>query len=573
MRKGLATVVARGAAAVMALVGGVLPALAADTPRRPNVLFIAVDDLRPELGCYGNPVVKTPNLDRLAQRGVVFTRAYCPQAVCSPSRAAILTGRGPDATKVWDLETHFRVALPDVVTLPQYFKENGYHCAALSKIYHHGFEDGRSWSEPQWYPYGATIDTDPNDWSKRITRRVGPGVREYAQQPADNDKNAKGPAFEVSPKSDEQLPDGFTAVEACKRLHELKDKPFFLAVGFLKPHLPFVAPKAYWDMYDPATIPGPAFDHLPVGSPEFAGHNNHELHSYGNIPAGNPIPADLARTLRHGYYAAISYTDAQIGRVLDALEKEGLADNTVVVVWGDHGWQLGEHGLWMKHTNFEVAARSPLLISVPGRKSAGKQCAATVGLIDIYPTLAEVCGLPVPAGVDGTSLKASIDDPSLPSKKVAMSQYPRGGVQTGNRPLMGYSIRDDRWRLTVWRDRRDGTVVATELYDEENDPAETKNLAASEAAVVQRLSAHLPAMPAYEPPAPKPAATNAPAAKPAQDRESMFAQKDTNADGKLTREEFLAHHPDPDAAPKRFELWDVDKDGFLSRVEFVRMGK
>lgn len=464
-----------------------------------NVLFIAVDDMRPELGCYGNKVVKSPNIDRLASGGVVFGHAYCQQAVCSPSRSSLLTSRRPDATKVWDLETHFRVALPDAVTLPQYFKEHDYYCAALSKIFHHGFEDGRSWSEPHWYPSGQTIDTDPVDWTKRTVKKPEPGVQEYRKlpMPDDNDKpndgkgkgkakaknaeKARGNAYEISDKNDDELPDGFTAAHAVKRLHELKEKdtPFFLAVGFLKPHLPFVAPKKYWDLYDEKNIPKPAIDHLPEGAPKYAGHDNGELHAYANIPAGNPIPEDLADTLRHGYYACISYTDAQVGRLLDALDKEGLADNTVVVIWGDHGWQLGDHGLWHKHTNFELAARAPLIIRVPHSKSAGRTCAAPVEFIDIYPTLAQICGLPAPVGLDGSSLAPQLDDPSAPTHRVAHSQYPRGGVSATSDlgPLMGYSVRDARWRLTVWKNRRDNRIAATELYDEEQDPAESVNLA------------------------------------------------------------------------------------------------
>ncbi|MCX6875639.1 MAG: sulfatase-like hydrolase/transferase [Verrucomicrobia bacterium] len=562
-----------------AALGLALTAVAGAAPR-PNVLFIAVDDLRPELGCYGNRVVSTPNIDRLAARGIVFTRAYCQQAVCSPTRSSLLTGRRPDATRVWDLETHFRVALPEVVTLPQYFKANGYHCAALSKIYHHGFEDGRSWSEPHWYPNGSTIDTDPADWSKRLIHQVGPGVQEHARAPlpADNDqpnagkpgKAPKGPAFEVSHKSDDELPDGFTAAEAVKRLHELKTKgqPFFLAVGFLKPHLPFVAPKKYWDRYDPNKIPLPAIDHLPTGAPAFAGHDNGELHSYANVPAGNPIPADFARTLRHGYYACISYTDAQVGRLLEALQKEGLADNTVVVLWGDHGWQLGDHGLWHKHTNFELATRVPLLLSLPRQQSAGQQCEAPVEFVDVYPTLADVCGLPIPSGLDGVSLKPFVETPTRPGTKVAISQYPRGGAQTGGMPLMGYSIRDERWRLTLWRERNGSDIAATELYDERNDPAESTNLAAANPEVVIRLSAFLP-----PPIKAAPTKPNTSRAAPAGgDRAAMFERRDNNHDGKLSREEFLGNQPDPAAARLRFDPWDTDKDGFLSREEFVFKG-
>ncbi len=555
------------------------PAAAVEKSRvtKPNVLFIAVDDLRPEMGCYGNSIVKTPNFDRLAARGIVMNRAYCQQAVCSPTRSSLMTGRRPDATRVWDLETHFRTALPDVVTLPQYFKANGYHCAALNKIYHHGFEDGASWSEPHWFPSGLTVDTDPADWSKRIVQRFGAGVQEYEKtpQPTDNDKPAKagkdgkspkGPAFEVSAKSDDELPDGFTAAEAVKRLHALKakDEPFFLAVGFLKPHLPFVAPKKYWDLYDPTKIPGPTIDHLPEGAPEFAGHDNGELHAYSNVPKGNPIPEDFARTLRHGYYACISYTDAQVGRLLDALDREGLAENTVVVLWGDHGWQLGDHGLWHKHTNFEYAARAPLLISVPGQKAVGQKCDATVEFVDIYPTLADVCGLPVPSGLDGNSLKPWLENPTAPSAKVAISQYPRGGA------LMGYSIRDARWRLTLWRDRKNAEIVATELYDEQNDAPESKNVAAANPEVVARLSKSLPPFESFKPTR---APENETTPKPSSERTSLFEKKDKNQDAKLSSEEFLANQSDANAAKKRFTQWDTDKNGNLSREEFVGMGK
>ena len=556
----------------------------------PNVLFIAVDDLRPEMGCYGNKVVKTPNLDRLAARGMVFNRAYCQQAVCSPSRSSLLTGRRPDATKVWDLETHFRVALPNTITLPQHFKANGYHCAALSKIYHVGFEDGRSWNEPHWYPRGMSVDTDPVDWTKRIVTKHATTVEEYtkASSPDDNDKpgvraNGKaakrGPAFEVSPKSDDQLPDGATAAEAVKRLHDLKakGKPFFLAVGFLKPHLPFVAPKKYWDLYDPNQIPVPTIDHLPKGAPEFAGHNNSELHNYPGVPKGEPIPADFAKQLRHGYYACISYTDAQVGRLLDALDREGLASNTVIVLWGDHGWQLGDHGLWHKHTNFELATRAPLLISVPGAKTAGQKCNAPVEFVDIYPTLADVCGLAIPAGLDGASLKKFIENPAAPATKVAISQYPRSAGKAGG-SVMGYSIRDDRWRATFWRERAGSKIVATELYDEKNDPTETVSVhdKPENKAVLEALAKHLPAVgsatsdaPKQPKPAAKPPAPNAPTD---EDRGARFDRLYPGKT-KLTLAEYLAGQgADKDAAKERFTKFDANKDGFVSREEFITGG-
>lgn len=466
---------------------------------RPNVLFIAIDDLRPELGCYGNEIVKSPNIDRIAARGVVFNKAYCQQAVCSPSRTAIMTGLRPDTTKVWDLVTHFRAAQPDCITLPQHFKANGYHCAAINKIYHRGYEDGRSWSVPHWYSAGRAVDTDLADYNKQIVTKHNVSAEEFMSPLPKGNTNAKpGPAFEVSLKAEADLPDGAAAAEAVKRLATLKaqGQPFFLAVGFAKPHLPFVAPKKYWDLYDPNAIPVPTIDHLPSGSPSFAGHVNGELHNYPGVPKEDPIPAEFAKTLRHGYYACISYADAQIGKVLDALDKEGLADNTVIVLWGDHGWQLGEHGLWHKHTNFEIAARAPLLISVPkslGTQSAGKKCDAPVEFVDVYPTLAEVCGLPETTKLDGSSLKNFLDNPSAPAIDVAMSQYPRRDSDTGT-DLMGYSIRNSRWRATFWRDRNGSKIIATELYDEENDPNETVSLAnkSEHKALLESFAKYLP---------------------------------------------------------------------------------
>lgn len=551
---------------------------------RPNILFIAVDDLRPDLGCYGNTIIKTPNIDRIAARGIVFNKAYCQQAVCSPSRTAIMTGLRPDVTKVWDLETHFRVAQPDCITLPQHFKANGYHCAALSKIYHSGLEDGRSWSEPHWYPKGRAVDTDLVDWTKQIVTRHDVNTEEYNDpqeggEPRKSGKNAKkGPAYEVSPKADDQLPDGATAAEAVKRLAALKSKsqPFFLAVGFLKPHLPFVAPKKYWDIYDPNTIPVPTTDKLPTGSPEFAGHNNSELHAYPGVPKENPIPADFAKTLRHGYYACISYTDAQIGKVLDALDKEGLADNTIIVLWGDHGWQLGEHGLWHKHTNFEIAARAPLLISVPGAKTAGQKCQAPVEFVDVYPTLADVCGLPIPSGLGGRSLKAFIENPTMPDQsKVAISQYPRSAPEG---PVMGYSIRNDRYRATFWRERNGSKIIATELYDEQTDPTETISLAdkPEQAALLATLAKHLPPIGSDLNPAAKPKdnSKGKPKASAAtEDRGARFDKLDKEKLGKLSRDYYTMHQSDAAAAAERFAKWDTDKDGFLTREEYVKQGK
>jgi iduronate 2-sulfatase len=459
----------------------VTPSRAAEPAPRWNVLFIAVDDLRPEETASGTAILKTPNIDRIAARGTTFERAYCQQAVCSPSRTSLMTGRRPDATRVWDLETHFRKALPDAVTVAQHFKNNGYFTQGIGKIFHHGFDDRPSWSVPWQEP--------------KAQQYASPEALKALADPANRDTRGKprGPATECADVPDETYKDGQVARLAVQALSELKQKgqPFFFAVGMARPHLPFVAPKKYWDLYDPKAIYTPAFQMLPKGTPDFTGHSNGELRSYSDMPKSGPISEALARHLRHGYYASASYMDAQVGLVLDALEKEGLSQNTAVVLWGDHGWQLGEHGLWHKHTNFEVAVRAPLLISVPNQKAPGKKTRSLAEFLDVYPTLADVCGLPVPAGLDGVSLKPLLDDPAASVRPVAISQYPRSDQ---GQSLMGYSIRDSQWRLTLWRNRVTQQIHASELYDETNDPHETLNLADTPGheETIARLSQFLP---------------------------------------------------------------------------------
>jgi iduronate 2-sulfatase len=406
--------------------------------------------------------------------------------------------------------------------------------------------------------------------------------------PANIDKKgrARGPAVESADVPDDTFIDGKVARLAVATLAKLKQKeqPFFLAVGMAKPHLPFVAPKKYWDLYNPNDIYVPAYQKLPAGAPEFVGHNNSELKSYADIPNDGAIDDATARHLRHGYYAAISYMDAQVGLILDALEKEGLVENTIIVLWGDHGWQLGEHGLWHKHTNFELAARAPLLISMPGQKAAGRKSASLAEFIDIYPTLADACGLPKPKDVDGVSLRPILDDADAKVRPVAISQYPRSDA---GKTLMGYSIRDDRWRLVLWRDRKDNSIHATELYDEANDPHETVNVAtkAEHAEVIARLSQFLP-----PPIAPatsenteakdgkgkakgKTQESSAPKAGDNKDRGAMFDGRDINKDGKLNKEEFMLHQKDPEQAAKNFVKFDKDKTGDVNREEYITSGK
>ena len=427
---------------------------------KPNVLFIAIDDLRPELGCYGVGAIKTPNIDRLAKGGMVFKRAYCQQAVCLPSRSSLITGARPDTTKAWDLSTHFRKAMPDVVTLPQLFKNHGYFTQGMGKICHHGYDDEPSWSVPTTYPKA------PHGAGKRVQNPNGPKV---ALSP-----KGRGPVVEKVDGPDNSLHDGELGDMAVAAIQAMKEKkePFFLAVGFIKPHLPFNAPRKYWDLYDPAKIPLAANPFPQKDAPKYAVPPGGELRSYSGVPKGWPIKDDFARTLKHGYYAAISYVDAQVGRMLDELDRQGLRENTIIILWGDHGWKLGEHQAWAKHSNVEDDTRAPLILSVPGMAKAGGATNALVEFVDIYPTLAHLAGLPLPAHLEGTSFKPLLDQPDRPWKSAAFSQFPRG------KALMGYTMRTDRYRYTKWVNRKDPAKVdAVELYDHQTDPQENTNLA------------------------------------------------------------------------------------------------
>ena len=452
---------------------------------KPNILFIAVDDLRPELGCYGKRYIHSPNIDRIAARGMVFERAYCQQAVCSPTRSSLLTGTRPDTTKVWDLETHFRTALPNVVTLPQHFKNNGYFVQGMGKIYHGGFDDPASWSTPWTTPRGG-IKT------YALPESVpAPGM---AAAPQDGKKRktlprSRGPAFEGADVADNTFHDGALAEMAVEalRANQKRDQPFWLGVGFIRPHLPFVAPKKYWDLYDAAKIELAPNPFRPENAPEYAVLPGGELRSYRDIPDG-PLPDALARKLKHAYYASISYMDAQAGRLLDELDRLRLRENTIVILWGDHGWKLGEHGGWCKHSNVENDTNTTLLLSVPGHRSAGKRSRSLVEFVDVYPTLAQLAGLPLPEHLEGVSLTPVLNDPARKVKKAAFSQYPRNHNGT---PLMGYSMRTERYRFTRWVHRNDHSKLeAVELYDHQTDPQENINIAGrpANAALVAELT-------------------------------------------------------------------------------------
>ena len=482
----------------LALLGGAALAHAAD---RPNILFIAVDDLRPELGCYGKDYIQSPNIDRLASTGIVFERAYCQQAVCSPTRTSLMTGTRPDTTKVWDLVTHFRAALPDVVTLQQNFKNHGYFVQGMGKIFHGGYDDPPSWSVPWFTPPSIKyaleknrildqrqFEGEPDDDTKTMPAKKA--ALDAAGKPTSK-VNSRGPAFEGADVPDDTFQDGKVADLAVSTLRELsrKPEPFFLAVGFIKPHLPFVAPKKYWDLYDESKISLAPNKFRPKDAPDYAIITSGELLNYYDIPAGS-IPDGLARQLRHGYYAAVSYTDAQVGKVLAELDRLGLRQNTIVILWGDHGWKLGEHDAWAKHSDCENDTNAPLILSIPGMKHAGEHSSSLVEFVDVYPTLSELAGLPLPPHLEGLSFKPLLDNPSRPWKQAAFSQYPRTASQTGSEAVMGYSMRTDRYRFTVWVARKDHTKIeAIELYDHQVDPQENTNIAKlpANAALVEKL--------------------------------------------------------------------------------------
>ena len=561
-----------GLSAVAILMGLLTtPLRSAETPKKPNVLLICVDDLKPLLGCYGDPRVKSPNIDRLAQRGVLFQRAFCNQAVCAPSRNALMTGLRSQTIGIYDLGTNFRLSVPDAVTLGQYFKQHGWRTEAMGKIFHVGHgnhEDAATWSVPHWGPKmgpaGGYVlkENRPAHLTREEGRFSNLSAAEVAKLP-------RGAPTECADVPDTTYGDGQIADEAIRRLKAAKeqpDTPFFLAVGFLKPHLPFVAPKKYWDLYRAEDVPLPELRVPPTGAPAFAPTTWGELRQYSDIPDTGPLDDAKARHLIHGYHAAVSYMDAQLGRVLDALDQEGFAKNTIIVLWGDHGWHLGDHGMWCKHTNYEQAAKIPLIVAAPGGK-AGAKTGALAETVDIYPALCDLAGLPVPKGLDGASFAATLKDTSAKTKDAVLHVYPRSQG-------LGRAVRTARYRMVEWK--KIGAAADTavcELYDYEKDPAETKNLAEEQPQIVAELRAILARQPEAKPQVSGKAAAQAAPAKPKQDRAAMFAKRDKDGDGKLTREEFLANQPDPNEAPKRFLLFDINSDGVLSREEFINAGK
>jgi len=460
---------------------------------KPNVVIIAVDDLRPELGCFGAKPVQSPSIDRLAREGLVFTRAYCAMPICNPSRASLLTGMRPDTLGVWDNSTHFRKNHPDITTLPQLFKNAGYHCVEVGKFFHDSLPDPVSWSTPIRLIPMTTIYVSPAIRARQSAREAA--ARKAGMSEAWVSSYLRGPATEAFDGPDNASWDGVIADGTIDLLRKLRDKtPFFLGIGLMSPHLPFVAPKRYWDLYQRDEIPLAPNNFLPKGAPRFAMNGLTELACHEDFvdvpnPTEGSLTEDQVRLLRHGYFACVSYVDAQVGRIIDALDELNLRAETIIVLWGDNGCKLGEHGGWGKQTNYEEDTRVPLIISPAGEKRAGGETPALVELVDVYPTLCELADLRAPRGLEGTSLAPLLQNPRRPWKTAAFSQYARGFTYR----YVGRAMRTDRYRYIEWRERFEGRLVAAELYDHESDPQENVNLASlpESSVLVEELSRRL----------------------------------------------------------------------------------
>lgn len=447
--------------------------LQSEAAERPNILFIAADDLASTLGCYGDPIAQTPHLDRLAATGVCFERAYHQIPLCNPARASLMTGLRPDRTGVYDLERHFRESLPDAVTLPQHFAAAGYFTARVGKIYH--------------YDVPAGIGTEGLDDAPSWKLTVNPKGRDKTDEALvfnaePHRKISAALSWLAAEGTDEEQTDGMIASEAIRLMREHRDQPFFLGVGFFRPHTPFVAPKRYFDLYpiESMRLPyAPADDRDDIPAAAFA-HNNPVAH-YG-------LDEKVLLEARQAYYASVSFVDAQVGRLLAALDELGLAENTIVVFWSDNGFHLGEHGgVWQKRTLFEESAGAPLLIRWPGARGNGQPCRRVVEFVDLYPTLAGAAGLPTPAGLDGRSLMPLLRDPLSGWEGGAVTQILRPADARLPAPVMGRSLRTERWRYTEWNEGEAGV----ELYDHAADPMEFKNLAINPTPEILQIMEHL----------------------------------------------------------------------------------
>jgi len=434
----------------------------------PNVLFISVDDLRPELNCYGFEHIVSPNIDKIASQGVLFEKAYCQQAVCLPSRISLMSGMRPPSTGVMDLKTNFRETIPNIVLLPQHFRNNGYYAIGMGKVLHS--EEPSIWDEWIDIKDENKLKNYNNPETLKKIKELEIKARKKGLKGKAFRVATKGPAYEGYDASDEKYHDGKMTDFAIQKLNELKDETFFMALGYKKPHLPFVAPKKYFDLYDINKIKLADNPDAPKGAPTYAGSSWGELRAYDGIPKKGPVKDEEALKLIQAYYACVSFVDAQIGRVIDELERLGLKNNTIIILWGDHGWKLGEHGMWAKHTNYENDAWSPLIISYPGYHMHGISTKALVEYVDIYPTLCELTNTSIPDYCEGLSFAPLLKNPELEWKKAAFSYYPKAGN-------IGYSIKTERYRYTEWVNKKTGEIDAQELYDHKTDSKENTNLA------------------------------------------------------------------------------------------------
>ncbi|MGB5434525.1 MAG: sulfatase [Maribacter sp.] len=501
------------------------------TKPKPNILFIAIDDLRPELGCYGSDIAISPNMDKLANQGLLFNNAFCQQAICGPSRASLMTGVRPSTSGVIHNYIRFREKLPEVNTIAQQFASKGYQTVYYGKIFHHGDEDEISWNRPQ-----LKTDKKPVPFALPENQRIREETRkEMFAKYGDVAKYglAMGPAFESADVPDNTYADGLNTDLAIETMKEMvkEDKPFFLALGFNKPHLNWVAPKKYWDLYDENKIKSTAQTKAPINGAAMGLHPSFELRVRSGIPKFGDLDKELSTTLKHAYLACVSYVDAQLGRMIDALADAGIRDNTIIVLWGDHGWHLGEMGIWGKATNYEIATRVPMMIWTPDipEKNQGSTTNALVELVDIYPTLCDLAGIEVPNHVEGYSFKPLLNNPNLDWKSAVFSQFPTPALREWGayplRPamretffgplieeveariidqqkekwdrelfentLMGYAMRTERYRFIVWKDRADlkKEPLFLELYDHSVDPTETNNIAGDNPELVAELMA------------------------------------------------------------------------------------
>ncbi|MCM5661799.1 sulfatase [Galbibacter mesophilus] len=460
--------------------------------KKPNILLILVDDLKPALGTYGDNVAISPNIDKLANQGIQFNRAYANQAVCAPSRYNLMLGSRSTSTGLYNFGKEFRDVYPDAITLPQYFKTNGYHVESMGKVFHigHGNKgDDASWSIP--HRGDKVIEyVEPTSTNRKLTREEAlfENYLMNYENPTPIKELPRGAAWESPNVLDEAYADGRVARLAVERLRELKakeDKPFFMAVGFVRPHLPFSAPRKYWDLYDKQKLPLPQFEKFPENAPEFAVKRGGEISAFKPVPEDYPgiYNEELKRNLIHGYYASMSYMDAQVGTVIDELKRLQLDENTIVVLWGDHGWHLGDHGIWTKHTNYEQATKIPVIMVVPGVTKPGSKTEQAFETVDIYPTLVELAGLQSPVvdqPIDGLSMASVLENPKQTIRDHVYHCYIRQNY-------LGEAIRNHRYRMVRWTHQKNPKDVVYELYDFENDPLETNNIAESNQKQVKKM--------------------------------------------------------------------------------------